>query len=109
MSQEKIEGIKNKLSDQLSRIENEIVSVDVDAHPDAPKETAELGSFSWHLQIQETRQAVKDHLLSSREKIQQALTRLKAGIYGVCEGCGKQIEEARLKIMPTTTFCVGCK
>lgn len=109
MSQEKIETIKNTLAGQLGKVEREIVRVEVDAHSDAPKETAELGSFSWHLQIQETKRAVKSQLLLSRERIEQALVRMKKGIYGICENCGKQIEEARLNIMPTADLCVSCK
>ena len=42
-------------------------------------------------------------------KIQEALTRLDEGKYGICEGCGERIGIARLKARPVTTLCIECK
>lgn len=42
-------------------------------------------------------------------KIQEALQRLEAGEYGVCEECGEEIGIARLKARPVTTLCIQCK
>jgi DnaK suppressor protein len=40
--------------------------------------------------------------------VEQALVKLDAGTYGVCESCGKAIAEARLEAMPATRFCIDC-
>lgn len=109
MSKDTVEKLKILLWAQLGKVESEIDKVATETHPEAPRETAELATFSWQMQIQETRQALVNHLILSRTKIQDALRRVTTGIYGICEHCGKKIEEARLKIMPTTTLCVGCK
>jgi len=42
-------------------------------------------------------------------KIQEALTRIDEGEYGICEECGEDIGVARLKARPVTTLCVNCK
>lgn len=42
-------------------------------------------------------------------KIQEALERLAAGEYGVCEECAEEISIARLKARPVTTLCIDCK
>ncbi|HEU4386119.1 MAG TPA: RNA polymerase-binding protein DksA [Anaeromyxobacteraceae bacterium] len=42
-------------------------------------------------------------------KIQQALERLEAGTFGVCEACGGPISAARLRARPVATFCIDCK
>lgn len=42
-------------------------------------------------------------------KIQQALQRLEAGEFGICEECGEQIAMERLKARPVTTLCIECK
>ncbi len=49
--------------------------------------------------------------LESRElrQIERALTRLKQGTYGLCEGCQKKILVARLNALPYTTTCVQCQ
>lgn len=43
------------------------------------------------------------------KQIEEALVRIGAGHYGICEQCGKQIKKARLKAIPFTTLCVSCK
>lgn len=42
-------------------------------------------------------------------KIKEALERIDEGTYGVCELCGEDISEARLKARPVTTLCIDCK
>ncbi len=39
-------------------------------------------------------------------EIDKALERMKEGTYGLCEVCGKPIEEKRLKAIPWTTLCI---
>ncbi len=43
------------------------------------------------------------------KQIEEALARIRAGHYGICEQCGKQIKKARLKAIPFTTLCISCK
>ena len=42
-------------------------------------------------------------------KIQQALERVEKGTFGICEECGEDISEGRLKARPVTTLCIKCK
>jgi DnaK suppressor protein len=42
-------------------------------------------------------------------KIREALERIDNGTYGICELCGDDISEARLKVRPVTTLCIDCK
>ena len=42
-------------------------------------------------------------------KINQALTRIEEGTYGICEVCGGDISIKRLKARPVTACCIGCK
>jgi RNA polymerase-binding transcription factor DksA len=50
-----------------------------------------------------------DLLDQNREQVERALERLRDGAYGVCEGCGRRIPEARLKFQPAATRCVECQ
>lgn len=43
------------------------------------------------------------------EEIHDALDRVKDGEYGICQECGEEIGEARLRAQPTATLCVHCK
>ena len=42
-------------------------------------------------------------------RIQAALDRMDAGVYGVCDECGEEIGFARLQLEPQTAHCVRCK
>ncbi len=52
---------------------------------------------------------IKDRERKLIKKIDEALDRLAARTYGVCEGCGEEIPLKRLKARPVTTFCIECK
>lgn len=43
------------------------------------------------------------------QQIDAALERIEDGTYGICRVCGKEIDEARLRAVPTTTICISCK
>ena len=43
------------------------------------------------------------------DHLQEAWTRYGAGQYGICEGCGGQIESDRLNALPYATECAGCR
>jgi DnaK suppressor protein len=42
-------------------------------------------------------------------KIREALQRIEDGSFGICESCGEEISEERLRARPVTTFCIECK
>jgi len=42
-------------------------------------------------------------------KIKDAIKRIENGTFGVCEGCGGEIEEKRLIARPVTSLCIDCK
>ena len=47
-----------------------------------------------------------------REKVQaidEALSRVDDGSYGMCESCESDIAEARLQALPFTRLCVNCQ
>jgi DnaK suppressor protein len=53
-------------------------------------------------------------LLSLRDKqklraIKEAMEKIDNGEYGVCEECGDEIGQGRLKAMPLAKLCVNCQ
>jgi DnaK suppressor protein len=59
------------------------------------------GSSSTHV--------LKECLLRSREEISSALARIPEGTYGVCVGCGNEIELAKLEVVPWAPLCTWCQ
>jgi DnaK suppressor protein len=43
------------------------------------------------------------------EQTEQALSRIDAGTYGMCDSCGQPIGKARLMAFPRAVLCVRCK
>ncbi|GBE02326.1 general stress protein 16O [bacterium BMS3Bbin06] len=41
-------------------------------------------------------------------KIDEALRKIDEGTYGICEDCGTEIDEERLKVIPFAIYCVDC-
>jgi DnaK suppressor protein len=41
--------------------------------------------------------------------IEEALTRIDKGTYGVCRDCGEPVAPARLRAIPWTRVCISCK
>jgi RNA polymerase-binding transcription factor len=48
----------------------------------------------------------EQHLLRATDS---ALGRIRAGTYGKCLSCGKQIEGKRLAAVPWTPYCIPCE
>jgi len=49
---------------------------------------------------------------SERQKlllIEEALTRLNQGRYGLCTHCGQKIAEGRLQVVPWARYCIDCQ
>lgn len=44
-----------------------------------------------------------------RQSIDEALTRLQEGTYGICAECGVEISEKRLEAVPFAKLCVECQ
>jgi DnaK suppressor protein len=42
-------------------------------------------------------------------KIKKALQKIDDQTFGICEGCGEEIDIARLKLRPVTDLCIECK
>lgn len=52
---------------------------------------------------------IRDRERKLINKIREAMERIEAGEFGICEECGEDIGKARLKARPVTTLCIECK
>ena len=53
-------------------------------------------------------EALASKLRETLGEVEHALAKLDEGTYGVCEGCGQQINPARLEAKPAARHCIGC-
>lgn len=53
--------------------------------------------------------SLKERERNLLKQIDEALARLAANRYGICEECGEEIPLRRLQVRPMTTLCIACK
>lgn len=56
-----------------------------------------------------TNLALERNLEGSLRDAERALERIKAGNYGICKYCNKEIDEKRLRARPSSSSCIECK
>ena len=52
---------------------------------------------------------LKDRERKLANKVQEAIKRIEAGTFGICESCEGNISIKRLEARPVTTYCIDCK
>jgi DnaK suppressor protein len=104
-----LNGVRENLTDLRAKLLSEIDSelrAEREGNKDEAMDTYDLAS--------EERDREISFLLSDREraKLQQiddALERIQEATYGICESCGLEIAEERLRAMPFTRLCHDCQ
>ncbi|MCF7906717.1 TraR/DksA family transcriptional regulator [Patescibacteria group bacterium] len=110
LAQEKLKQQKEKIEKQLSEMSNR---------------NRRNGSYSYEVKFPEYGRSddenanevadfvdsvsLSKNLENSLKEIESALGKINKGKYGLCESCGKKIEQKRLTILPTARYCLVCK
>lgn len=101
---------KEVLLKKQKKVEEEIKTLDQEdpVLSDQTPESSEPGTDSWLADVHSRSQAAKISLMNMLKNIKKALNKINSGKYGKCEKCGKQIEEARLEVVPDASVCISC-
>ncbi len=115
MNAKKLEYFKKLLLEKRKEV-NERIEHLREVAMESPAAAGNNSSYSFHMADQGTdaMEREKAFLFLSREEkflqqIDRSLTAIELGEYGKCRVCGKEIDEERLKAVPTTRICVPCK
>jgi len=114
MNKQLIEKLKQKLEDQKKSIQEELESfAKKDDMPKGDWETRYPNRTNGNMEeeadeVQEYNNLLPvEHSLELKLKdVESALEKITKGAYGVCEKCGKPIEEERLEAVPEARFCL---
>jgi RNA polymerase-binding transcription factor DksA len=71
----------------------------------APFHLGDMGTEEFLYDMNTTLLANEQYIVS---EAREALRRLDAGTYGICQHCGGKIAKARLDAVPYTRYCVKC-
>ena len=101
----KLEVQKNECVARITEFENSdpfnlAVSAEMDDDRSSPDDEAQLNEQ--HERVVTQIDAQKKMII----RIDNALERMSNGSFGVCEVCGKEIEESRLLAMPLAALCL---
>ena len=116
MNKEILDKLNRKLNLQKAKLEKEL-SVVASRDPnnesnyeaifpnfgDEEEQNAnEVGQFTTNLELEKI-------LTSSLRDVKKALDSIKAGNYGICKYCQKEIDYKRLEARPSSSSCISCK
>lgn len=93
----RLEAERARLAAQLRDLHATDGSFD-EGFADSSQVTAERGEID----------ALAGSLSESLRDVEDAVAKVDAGTYGVCETCGGAIGEARLEAMPSARQCITC-
>lgn len=108
-----LEEMRSLLTQEHARLERELANFSHrdpakaedtvrDAGADEGESAERIAQLGDDLSLEEEiNKAVKD--------VESAIKALDKGEYGMCKYCKQSIDEARLRIRPTSTSCVACK
>ncbi|HEV2402070.1 MAG TPA: TraR/DksA family transcriptional regulator [Candidatus Sulfotelmatobacter sp.] len=65
--------------------------------------------WKWGTRWGSSASVLKEQLIRTREEITSALSRIQKGTYGNCVGCGKEIKQQRLEVVPWLRLCIVCQ
>lgn len=106
--QEKLEQDLATLQEELATvgIKNPRVPGDWEAKPeDIDIMDADLNESADRIEAEQENQGILNDLEVRSQNVQRALKKIEAGIFGVCEVCGEEIEEDRLEVAPSARTC----
>jgi len=107
-----IKKFKAMLLAKMTEILSNVTSMEMEA---LRRERSDLSNMPIHMADLGTDSYEIDNiigLMDSERKIlveiDEALSRIEDGTYGICQGRGEQIPKERLKAIPWARYCVAC-
>lgn len=107
----KLEEEKKLLEDELGELGKVDKTGDWEATPEEEmnkQEVPDEGDMAERAEDYEERSIKLNTLEIRLADINKALGKIEAGKYGICEICGKEIEEDRLEVNPAAITCKEC-
>jgi RNA polymerase-binding protein DksA len=100
-----LKAMTKQLQSERAEIQAQISELDerLDVKPDYSLGAGDPAVYQWEFNL-----AMRAQALEKLHAIDDALERVASGNYGHCRECGEEIEEERLELLPSTTFCARC-
>ncbi len=93
-------------AEELSRQMSTPVAAEIVSRAEEPKDMVDLAGQSHEQWLFLNRNAQNASVL---RQVEEALERIGAGAYGICDDCGQQISLKRLAAVPWAKYCIVCQ
>lgn len=106
-----LEEERARLLEELKKIEKEKQTLRFEKNLGDDPSSGEEEASDMGQQVTEIERlnAVQAHVAGMLRKVESAKKKIAAKTYGICEGCQKPIEKARLRALPFAQFCIRCQ
>lgn len=102
------EEVREQLLNMLEELDDRLGKITDDVkHTDNPL-TQDFSEQATETENDEVLDALGNAARDEVEKIKQAISRIDAGTYGICLGCGEPIKKERLAVLPYANLCIRC-
>lgn len=111
-SEKDVESVRSALAADLAELTEEMDAAERQAAAiaagmgDTSDDQAEAGSYMVEREYQ---LGIIENAKEQLMQVQDAISRLERGDYGICDDCKQPIGKARLLAYPRATQCVECK
>ncbi len=100
---------RRRLRQELSEMEKHQVKTEEKPVADVSGYDDDLVDVATETFEREKGLALESSVQGMLEMVEEALHRIRQGTYGICDGCGRPIDENRLRAIPYTRLCIKCK
>lgn len=109
MTSKELQKIKGRLLEYRPSLVRQITETKRSMRESTASELRDSGDRIWKFNTSNL--WLSQNCLRSRrlQFVENALDRLERGTFGLCQDCGRAIEEKRLKAIPWAQLCLGCQ
>jgi RNA polymerase-binding protein DksA len=117
LSRRELEEFRKMLEEERERLTEELEAMEEHA-PDVEEQVGmdigggydeDLADVASSTFEREKGLALESSVQAMLAQVEEALSRIDDGSYGVCQRCGEPIDAARLRVLPYATLCIRCK
>jgi len=100
---------RRRLRQELSEMEEHQVKTEEKPVADVSGYDDDLVDVATETFEREKGLALESSVQGILEMVEEALQRIRKGTYGLCDSCGRPIDENRLRAIPYTRLFITCK
>ena len=108
MIDDRLRGAREWLLARSTELRERVSRVQKDLRREATPLPRDAPDAAIVMENDEILRAIDETARSEIEQIANALERIESGTYGLCEGCGTDIDAGRLRVVPYAAKCRDC-